>query len=401
MPGETEPLPSTIATDSWPSAFAVASTQRFRASQRRRMRDAARHGMILTVAAAVLNSVLLIFLYSGSASLVIGINGGVAACAATGYFAVAGFARRYPEAVLFVMLMVVDLATLGVAMLRPEMGATVAGYLLLLPMVVALVVPWATRIHVTWLGLHASLALVGTLLAPPGSLLVTNGVEGMALLMLATIVSQFGHVANLRARAIGFMQIQRISALNREAHRNHQRLDRLNRLLAESATTDELTGLRNRLGLASDLRILRSRIDRQGERYGVLMLDLDRFKAINDSLGHVAGDGVLRAVAEVVSAVLRPGDQAYRYGGEEFLVAIRLRDPDDARVAGERIRRAAEQLHLSHPGNPPHGVLTISVGITTVGRQDLAEDDDAWVARADAALYRAKAAGRNRCEVSG
>ncbi|HET7082830.1 MAG TPA: diguanylate cyclase [Candidatus Limnocylindria bacterium] len=365
------------------------------------MRDAARYGMILTVAAAVLNSALLALLYPGSAGLMIGINGGVALCATIGYVAVAGPARRHPEAVLFAILVVVDLATLGVAGLRPEMGATVAGYLLLLPMVVALVVPWTTRIHVTWLGIHLILALVGTLLAPAGSLLVTNGVEGMALLALATIVSQFGHVANLRARALSFMQIQRISALNRQAQRDHLRLDRLNQLLAESATTDELTGLRNRLGLASDFRIVRSRIDRQGERYGVLMLDLDRFKAINDSLGHVAGDGVLRAIADVVSAVLRPGDRAYRYGGEEFLVAIRLSDPDDARVAGERIRRAVEQLHLSHPGNPPHGVVTISVGITTVGRPELAEDDGVWVARADAALYRAKAAGRNRCEVSG
>lgn len=357
--------------------------------------------MILTVGAGVLNSALLASLYPGSAGPMIGINGGVAICAIIGYVAVAGFARRYPEAVLFVILVVVDLATLGVALLRPEMGATVAGYLLLLPMVVALLVPWSTRIHVTWLGLHAGLALAGTLLAPPGSLLVTNGVEGLALLALATIVSQFGHVANRRARARSFMQIQRISALNRQARRDQLRLDRLNKLLAQSAATDELTGLRNRLGLASDLQVIRSRIDRQGEQYGVLMLDLDRFKVINDSVGHVAGDGVLRTIADVVSAVLRPGDRAYRYGGEEFLVAIRVRDPDDARTAGERIRRAVEQLHLGHPGNPPHGVVTISVGITTVGREELAEDDDAWVARADAALYRAKAAGRNRCEVSG
>ena len=78
----------------------------------------------------------------------IGVNVVVAACATTGYLALASFARRYPEAVLFVILVVVDLATIGVGMLRAEMGATVAGYLLVLPMVVALVLPWATRIHV-------------------------------------------------------------------------------------------------------------------------------------------------------------------------------------------------------------------------------------------------------------
>jgi diguanylate cyclase (GGDEF)-like protein len=357
--------------------------------------------MILTLGAALLNSVLTISLHPRAAGLAVVINGGVAACATVGYVAIAGPARRYPEVVLFAVLVVVDLATVGLGVLVPDLGATVAGYLLLLPMVVALVLPWASWIHVTWLGVHIGLTLLGMALAPPASLLVTNRPEVLALLLLTTVVSQFGHVSGLRARVESFTQILRISALNRQASRDHLRLDRLNLLLAESASTDELTGLRNRLGLAADLRIVRSRIDRQGERYGVLMLDLDRFKAINDSLGHVAGDGVLRAIADVVSAVLRPGDRAYRYGGEEFLVAIRLREPDDARVAGERIRRAVEQLHLSHPGNPPHGVVTISVGITTVGRQELAEDDDAWVARADAALYRAKAAGRNRGEFSG
>ena len=181
------------------------------------------------------------------------------------------------------------------------------------------------------------------------------------------MVSLFGHRADLRGRVNGFTQIQRISGLNRQANRDHLRLDRLNQLLAQSAATDELTGLRNRMGLASDLIVVRSRIERQGERYGLLMLDLDRFKAINDAVGHVGGDRVLRAIADTMSAVLRPGDQAYRYGGEEFLVVVRLNEPDDARVAGERIRDAIEQLHLDHPGNPPYGVATVSVGITTVG----------------------------------
>jgi len=356
--------------------------------------------MILIVAAAGLNSLLSSSLHPGSADLVIGINAVAAACATTGYLALASFARRYPEAVLVVVLVVVDLATIGVGMLRPEMGATVAGYLLVLPMVVALVLPWATWIHVAWLGLHLGLALVGTLLAPPSSLLTTNRFDGLALLLLATAVSLFGHRADLRGRVNGFAQIQRISGLNRQASRDHLRLDRLNQLLAQSAVTDELTGLRNRMGLASDLIVVRSRIERQGERYGLLMLDLDRFKAINDAVGHVGGDRVLRAIADTMSAVLRPGDQAYRYGGEEFLVVVRLNEPDDARVAGERIRDAIEQLHLVHPGNPPYGVATVSVGITTVGPLDLTVDDEAWISRADGALYVAKKGGRNRTEVA-
>ena len=355
--------------------------------------------MILTVGAAVMNTGLLASLHPQSAGLVVGLNAAVAACATIGYVAVAGFARRYPEAILFLVLVVVDLATVGIAMLRPEMGAIVAGYLLVLPMVVALVLPWATRVHIAWLCLHAGLTLIATSFAPPGSLLVTNGLEGLALLSLTTVVSQFGHVSNLRARVTSFLQIQRITALNRQGGRDHLRLDRLNQLLATSATTDELTGLRNRLGLASDLSVVRSRIERQGDRYEILMLDLDRFKAINDARGHVAGDGVLRAAADAISAALRPGDRAYRYGGEEFLVVVRLSERDDAMTAGERIRVNVEQLRLRNAGNPPHGVVTVSVGITTVGQADLADADEAWISRADAALYRAKEGGRNRCEV--
>jgi diguanylate cyclase (GGDEF)-like protein len=316
--------------------------------------------------------------HSDSAGLVVSINGGVAACAVFGYLAILGPARRFPEAVLFVILVVVDLATAVLATRVPELGPTVAGYLILLPMVVALVLPWATWIHGTWLAVHA----------------------GLALLALATAVSQFGHLASLRARVLSFLQIQRISALHRQANRDQLRLDRLNRLLEQSATTDELTALRNRLALAADFRVVRSRIERQSDRYGVLVLDLDQFKAINDSLGHVAGDGVLRQVADAIASVLRPGDRAYRYGGEEFVVISRLKRRDEARIAGERVRDAVERLQLPNPGNPPYGVVTVSVGIASIGRADLAADDDAWVSRADAALYEAKARGRNRCEVS-
>ena len=166
--------------------------------------------------------------------------------------------------------------------------------------------------------MHAALALAYTASARGSS------DEFLGLLIVATIASQAGHVANMRARVLGFNQTERIRALNRQARRDEERLDRLNAALGLAATTDELTALGNRLALSSGLSVVRSRIERHGERYGLLILDLDRFKAINDALGHLRGDDVLRSVSGVLTQTLRPGDTAYRYGGEEFVVLMRV-----------------------------------------------------------------------------
>jgi diguanylate cyclase (GGDEF)-like protein len=132
--------------------------------------------------------------------------------------------------------------------------------------------------------------------------------------------------------------------------------------------------------------------------YGLLILDLDRFKAINDEHGHLAGDGVLRAASDALRAVLRAGDSTYRYGGDEFVALILLTRPPEALVAAERIRAAIEALHIPNARNAPYGYLTTSVGVTTIGPLDLAADDAARLARVDAGLYRAKTNGRNRAE---
>jgi diguanylate cyclase (GGDEF)-like protein len=290
-----------------------------------------------------------------------------------------------------------DVATVALGVYRPELGVVAAAYLLLLPTIVSLAIPWSTKTHVLWLAVHGAGVVGYTAVAPEGALGGTRG-DILALLVVAITMSQFGHVAGLRARVVSFIQIERIRALNRQARRDQVRMDRLNRILEQTARTDELTGLRNRLSLKLDLGIVRARIARHHERYGVLMLDLDRFKAINDRFGHVEGDGVLRDIAVACVKALRPDDASYRYGGEEFVVLIRVTRPQQALVAAERIRRAVEELCLPHPGNPPYDRVTVSVGVAVIGREDLEADDDAWFARADAALYRAKDGGRNRCE---
>jgi diguanylate cyclase (GGDEF)-like protein len=219
------------------------------------------------------------------------------------------------------------------------------------------------------------------------------------LLVVAIVVSQTGHVKGVRGRVASFWQIQQIRALNRAARRDHARLDRLLAVTAEAAATDPLTGLGNRLALTAAFHLARSQIERHLDSYGLLMLDLDRFKAINDERGHLAGDEVLRATAHAVQRVLRPGDHAFRYGGEEFVVLLRLDRASDALAAGERVRQAVEDLAIPNAGNLPFGQQTISVGVTTLGPSDGSAEDELWLARADAALYRAKSTGRNRCEI--
>ena len=379
--------------------FKVAASARFRATLRSRVRDAARQGMLLTGAMALLNSLWLVALHVDAALLILSINAAVAAIATMGYLALATVASRRPEAVIFVVLMAVDLATVVLALGFPALALVAAGYMLLLPIIVALLIPWATRAHVLWLMLHVTLVLGYSVLAPPPDR-PGGRLELLGLLVVALLVSQLGHVSGLRHQVGAFIQVEQIKALNRQARRDRARLDSLNLALAESAATDALTGLGNRLALDAGLLMARSRIERQGERYGVLLMDLDHFKSINDERGHLGGDEVLRAVAGAVREVLRPGDQVYRYGGEEFVALIRVTQSSEAHAAAERIRRIVEGLQIATSGNGPHSVLTISVGLTTIGPEDVVADVATWLAPADAALYRAKADGRNRCETA-
>jgi diguanylate cyclase (GGDEF)-like protein len=218
------------------------------------------------------------------------------------------------------------------------------------------------------------------------------------LLVVSSALSLLGQVAGLRARVASFVQVQRIRTLHRAADRDRARLDRLNRILERSALTDELTGLGNRMSLNLELEALRSRVERRTERHAILLIDIDRFKAINDAVGHLAGDEVLHRVAGALVSAIRRGDSAYRFGGEEFVVLARLGTPAEATGVAERIRRAVAELAIVHPDNPPHGRVTVSVGVSAFEVDEA--DEQASLARADEALYAAKAAGRNTCRVA-
>lgn len=194
------------------------------------------------------------------------------------------------------------------------------------------------------------------------------------------------------------MAAERVIALHRQLAQRNAELAVLNGLLAETARTDPLTGLGNRLRLWEDLKSVHSQAKRYGEPYALAMCDVDHFKAYNDRYGHPAGDEALRAVARTLATECRAEDRAYRYGGEEFLLLLPRQSRVGAAIALNRMREAVQGLAVPHAGNGPLGVVTISAGIAVVDWQ-APQDPQALLAEADAALYQAKGTGRNRVVV--
>lgn len=176
------------------------------------------------------------------------------------------------------------------------------------------------------------------------------------------------------------------AALNAQLRAQLHRVDELNRTLSELATTDALTGLRNRRAFGHSLQQELAMVGRRQTPLSLLVLDVDHFKRINDRFGHETGDQVLTAIAQILSGCARASDIVARVGGEEFAVILPNTDAAGAREAAERMRAAvAGATHLVQPAS-------ISIGGATL--QD-AEDARSLYARADAALYAAKAHGRN------
>jgi two-component system chemotaxis response regulator CheY len=159
------------------------------------------------------------------------------------------------------------------------------------------------------------------------------------------------------------------------------------------ARVDPLTQVSNRLRLDEDMRVLWARAKRYGHRYAIAICDVDRFKAYNDSHGHVAGDEVLRRVAHTMREQLRDSDGVYRYGGEEFVILLPEQSITEAARTMDRVRLAIEGLAIPTRGDDA-SVVTVSFGVAAL---DATHDStpSAWLERADAALYRAKEAGRN------
>lgn len=203
------------------------------------------------------------------------------------------------------------------------------------------------------------------------------GLQSSMPVVLATLPFLFVYPVALATVAFG---------LGRSVAMKNSQLERLNRI-------DVLSGLRNRRGWNEALIAELARHARTRRPAVLMLVDVDNFKAVNDSHGHVAGDEVLRSVAGVLSACTRDIDTPARYGGDEFGVLLAETSLAGAMRVAERVRiafldqRPAEAAALD---------CTLSIGLAEVDLSVITADE--WLQRADAAMYRAKAAGRNRVE---
>jgi diguanylate cyclase (GGDEF)-like protein len=163
------------------------------------------------------------------------------------------------------------------------------------------------------------------------------------------------------------------------------------------ATHDNLTGMVNRGVIMDTLRRERARQVREGGAFGIVLVDLDHFKYVNDTYGHLAGDDVLREAAQRMMGCVRPYDSVGRYGGEEFLIVVPSSDAMGTMGLAERMRRAIEAKPMVT--NSISISVTASFGVTaSIDKSPL--DAQEILRLADAALYRAKERGRNRTELA-
>ena len=170
-------------------------------------------------------------------------------------------------------------------------------------------------------------------------------------------------------------------------------LRRIERALATAASgLDTLTGLRSRVGMRDDLIRELNRFQRSGKPFCLALMDIDHFKKINDTYGHESGDRVLMAVANHLSRSLRSFDDAWRWGGEEFLLCLKESDLIAGGLALERLRSGLEKLTIKLSSGDTVTV-TASFGIVTATKDSKIEG---LLEQADKALYRAKNEGRNR-----
>jgi diguanylate cyclase (GGDEF)-like protein len=172
-----------------------------------------------------------------------------------------------------------------------------------------------------------------------------------------------------------------------------------NRRVGEMASRDGLTGLKNRRAFDEHLRRVWQMAQRDGRSLGVMLIDVDFFKAFNDGLGHQAGDAALQSIANVVAATARrPLDLSARYGGEEFAIILFDVTREHVALMAEGVQRRVEALGIRHPSSSVSSVVTVSTGVAFV-RPSAERSPQGAILLADRGLYAAKHAGRNRSTI--
>jgi diguanylate cyclase (GGDEF)-like protein len=239
--------------------------------------------------------------------------------------------------------------------------------------------------------LYATVVLFG-LLARARSLVLGFACSSTILIALGWALDPVldQSVAGVVNRGLAVFVIWAIACMAWHYLSAQQELEEALRALAES---DPLTEIMNRAGITAELSRRCAEFQRYGSMFAVLMVDVDRFKSINDSLGHLAGDHVLRRVANIIRSALREVDSVGRYGGEEFIVVLPETRLDSAINTAERIRLAIEQVPVRVDRELLKVTVSIGVSAATPGAHSSAE---ALIEAADRAMYAAKRGGRNR-----
>ena len=196
-------------------------------------------------------------------------------------------------------------------------------------------------------------------------------------------------------------EARKLAEANLEPTRRNEEREHDSERPMGTARTDPLTDAASRPFLRQDLEAIADRAKRYGHQYCAALCDIDGFKDYNDSFGHLAGDDAIRMVSSELKKLLRKGDGFCRYGGDEFLVLLPEQSQVSAWECMDRVRRAVASARVGAEGKALARPLTISVGIADFRLTPEADPVESWLHRADAALYQAKARGKNCVQMSG